>query len=250
MQIRCAGFLIVIVLVLHSAPILAQQGNRAQRIAATPNPYLLLIRDAAVHSELRLTADQKKAVTSLTDELDQPLLGLRNKPAKQADAVFQKLLAKAKSRLGPILNSTQKARLIQILLRVQGMKSLLRSDVSKYLKLSDDQAQKIESIIKETQSSIAELQKQAKAGKPVGPLEKEAKSLRVSEQKRILAAMNRTQFSQWSKLLGETFDVSKLGQFAFKAPELSGVKQWINSRPLTLQKLRGQVVALHFYAFG
>lgn len=34
------------------------------------------------------------------------------------------------------------------------------------------------------------------------------------------------------------------------APELAGISQWINSRPLMLKKLRGKVVVLHFWTFG
>jgi thiol-disulfide isomerase/thioredoxin len=35
-----------------------------------------------------------------------------------------------------------------------------------------------------------------------------------------------------------------------KAPELVGITQWINSKPLALEKLKGKVVVLHFWTFG
>ena len=34
------------------------------------------------------------------------------------------------------------------------------------------------------------------------------------------------------------------------APELTGIQEWINSKPLTLKELRGRVVVLHFWTFG
>ena len=34
------------------------------------------------------------------------------------------------------------------------------------------------------------------------------------------------------------------------APELEGIEAWINSKPLALKDLRGQVVVLHFWTFG
>jgi hypothetical protein len=34
------------------------------------------------------------------------------------------------------------------------------------------------------------------------------------------------------------------------APELAGIQEWINSKPLTLKDLRGRVVVLHFWTFG
>ena len=35
-----------------------------------------------------------------------------------------------------------------------------------------------------------------------------------------------------------------------QAPEFQKVQEWINSKPLTLEKLRGEVVVLHFWTFG
>lgn len=35
-----------------------------------------------------------------------------------------------------------------------------------------------------------------------------------------------------------------------KAPVLTGITQWINSKPLVLKDLRGKVVVLHFWTFG
>jgi len=34
------------------------------------------------------------------------------------------------------------------------------------------------------------------------------------------------------------------------APELTGIQEWINSKPLKLKDLRGKVVVVHFWTFG
>jgi hypothetical protein len=34
------------------------------------------------------------------------------------------------------------------------------------------------------------------------------------------------------------------------APQLKGIDEWINSKPITLPDLKGKVVVLHFWTFG
>ena len=38
--------------------------------------------------------------------------------------------------------------------------------------------------------------------------------------------------------------------FRARPPELQGISEWINSKPLTLAGLKGRVVVLHFWTFG
>ncbi len=35
-----------------------------------------------------------------------------------------------------------------------------------------------------------------------------------------------------------------------KAPEMVGIQEWVNSKPLKLADLKGKVVVLHFWTFG
>ena len=34
------------------------------------------------------------------------------------------------------------------------------------------------------------------------------------------------------------------------APELMGIDEWINSKPMLLKDLKGRVIVLHFWTFG
>ena len=34
------------------------------------------------------------------------------------------------------------------------------------------------------------------------------------------------------------------------APEFAGIDQWINTKPLTMEELKGRVVVIHFWTFG
>ena len=35
-----------------------------------------------------------------------------------------------------------------------------------------------------------------------------------------------------------------------RSPELQGIDEWINSKPLSLKDLKGKVIVVHFWAFG
>ena len=50
--------------------------------------------------------------------------------------------------------------------------------------------------------------------------------------------------------LAVTAQAQQPAEFRAKPPELRQIDKWINSKPLTLARLRGQVVVLHFWTFG
>src|SRR5690606_35209414 len=74
--------------------------------------------------------------------------------------------------------------------------------------------------------------------------------IRREEQKDILAVLDDAQKQILVSMIGRSFDPAQLGRVTFRAPELDGSAQWLNSQSLQLKQLRGKVVALHFWAFG
>ncbi|MFM8439613.1 MAG: redoxin domain-containing protein, partial [Candidatus Kapaibacterium sp.] len=44
--------------------------------------------------------------------------------------------------------------------------------------------------------------------------------------------------------------MTRLGRPIYRAPEIVDSGEWLNSEPLTLASLAGNVVVVHFYAFG
>jgi peroxiredoxin len=215
------------------------------------DPYWILIHEPAVVAELKLSTKQQRAYQTLTDDLDPRFFPLRNKPREEATAGLKKLVEEAQQRLKDLLQPKQQQRLTEIVLWRLSTAALLRDDVAERLKFSGTQRKMVRQIADETQQDVAAIEKQVSEGKPRAPLEKEFRDLKTEEQKLMLALLKPEQRTGWKQLLGENFDVAKLGQPAFKAPELIDTKEWINTKqPLQLARLRGKVVIVHFYACG
>jgi len=212
-------------------------------VTALPDAYLILIRDPVVLREIHATETQRAKLAELADEIDGPLWTLRNQPADKALEGFRDLVARAEQRVEPLLSATQRKRLEQLRLAAHGLKLFLRDEVVSALKLSDEQQAKIRRIIENPDPKpTAELTATKPAARPRSPNE--------SRARQVSDLLSREQSERLRGLLGPVVDLGKLGRVRFKAPELDGQDGWLQSSPLTLAQLHGQVVALHFYTAG
>ncbi len=147
----------------------------------------------------------------------------------------------------PVLSAVQQQRLAQIRLSVTGFPALLRDDIAAQINLSGDQRTQIEQVLQEAST----------AGSKTAPPKAESDAAANPSQPRaddattrISAILTRQQRATAREILGPPLDGSKLGYVKFRAPELQGQDGWLNSKPLTLSQLHGQVVALHFWTYG
>jgi len=213
------------------------------------NPFLFLIRDPGVQADLKMRDDQKQAVRQVLDEIDGPLWLLRDTTPEEGSDRVQALIAKAKSSLNGILKKEQLTRLDQIVLHAQGPEALCLPGVAQRLALSSSQKQEIRETIESRRKELLELSEQVKKGAEKDPTEKVAK-IRAAEQEQLVLILTESQQKQWAAMLGKSIDLSNVQISSIKAPEIVAADDWINSEPLTLEKLRGRVVALHFWTFG
>ena len=174
---------------------------------------------------------------------------MRNKSAEHFKKTSRDVVKEARERLSSILTYRQRRRLREIEMWTLGMKAFLRDDIAERFELNQKQQDDIRMIFEETQASRNEL---SGSGRETGKAEdtrKQAIRIRIEEQRKVLAILTRRQRQTWEKSLGTKIDVRQLGRVTFRAPNLIGQEGWINSPPLSLEQLKGQVVALHFYAF-
>jgi hypothetical protein len=215
------------------------------------NPYLLLLREPAVLDDLELSLEQRRQLRQLNDEIDGPMLALRNQPKAKAKDKWSELFQRTQKAAGEILSADQRQRLDQIMLRVRGVKLVLTPKVAGRLKLSDEQKSKIQQAVDAAAKELADLRQQFQnAGDQRPRIEQQAQAVREREQTQVWAQLTEEQKPALSALIGRRFDTDLLGRVSFKAPDFARSDGWINSKPLRLANLRGKVVVLHFWAFG
>ncbi len=222
----------------------------ALRAAPIPNPYMVLIRDSAVHRDLRLTSLQINDIQGLTDRLDPHLWKIRGLKIAEAHMELAKIIATAESALPNILSASQISRFQEIILRVQGTDALRRPDIVKTLAFSVQQQQDIQTAVDQTKRELAEISKRKTAGESATSLQGVVQTVQQRGKKTIFDIFTSVQQLAWSELLGKPFDTSNLGNVRYKAPEFLQLTQWLNSQPLSLSQLKGSVVVVHFMAYG
>ena len=216
-----------------------------------PEPLLFLLREPAIHDDLKLTERQRKQLVKLNQTHDATLLASRNRPKEKSNAETEKVLSATRSAIEEILTDRQRQRLKQIRYRLQGIAFVLAPEVVEALKMSTQQRQQIEKIVNDTKNQIAGLQTKINKGETTQTeAQKVSKAARTKEQSQILSLLSNDQRKKLVEVVGPTFDANQLGKVSFKAPKLSSTGEWINSKPLTIPGLKGKVVALHFWAFG
>ena len=237
------------------APVVAiAQSNPTGQFDVTtfPEPYLLLVRDPAIHDALKLTETQRKQVLEHGYALDDAFWKLRGGTREQALTGLAKLRESLQQSVSPLLEKPQRQRLTQIQLQLAGFQSFFRPQVIKALALSEDQQRSLKRAIEKFQSTFKTIQGSfAKADDELQreKLKADASQLRSDLRGEVSAILNNQQKAKWQVLMGERIDPSQLGKVKFKAPEIDPQSVWLNAPEAADRKLEGKVVAMHFYAF-
>ncbi|MEO1996052.1 MAG: hypothetical protein ABGZ17_12330, partial [Planctomycetaceae bacterium] len=163
---------------------------------------------------------------------------------------LQQLIAKTRPEISKIVSRQQSERLDQIVLRTGWPQSLLFDDVREEIRFSGAQLQQIVDKLMETQGTRAKLHKPSNKGTAIDDFRARAKALEAEWRTLLVDALDDNQHRKLTALLGRPFDATGLGNVKFKAPPLHGSDGWINSQPLSMRRLRGQVVVLHYWTYG
>lgn len=240
----------IVALLLHCSITALASAQNLNSYQSIPEPYLFLLREPAIHEDLKLTQRQLAALSAVNDKIDARLVAMQNLSAAKQRETMTTLIAESKQRVDTIFDAGQRQRIGQVILQISGIRSVVSPEVAQRLRLSADQVSRIEKKLKETQEETDRIGKQIRQGQPKQPLVEQAMKLRREEQQDIFASLTASQQKELLGLLGPMFKQSRLGRVRFKAPELIDGDGWINSRPQRIADLRGQVVVVHFWAFA
>ena len=242
----CAAFALVVVIEAAIGLLPPSPGRAAEPAQSSPDkqtvdeatadaarlalPLVCLLRDPVVRNELNITAEQATRIDTALSEVDYPLWGARDAQDPQLLQACANACDHLEEHVAKIMTPAQRQRLDGIWLQAQGWPVVLLPRFATDLKLSDDQKKLI-------RSELAAAAKQG--GNAANDANQKVKESLTADQQRLL-----------QERIGTPFRTSDIRQRPCRAPELTAVDEWINSEPLELGKLKGKVVAVHFWAFG
>lgn len=227
-------------------------GEKPSEPVETVNPGVFLLRDPLVQAELQLTTKQKAAAADLAAEFNESIWRFRDASIDSEVALKEArtVNSQMEPRLSELLNPRQRDRLTGIALQIQGTDALGFSSTVQKLSLTSEQQERIAKLSASAQTAIKKVRAQAVGSSNLAELNRQVEKLQVGLQRDLQAVLTKSQRERWAELRGSPVELSKLQPLTARAPELRGVNTWVNSEPLTLEELRGKVVALHFWTFG
>ena len=180
-----------------------------------PMASAALIGLAEVQRELKLTDEQKPQVGDVLSKMQEQTRSVFESfnpqeiftlEEKERDERFAKMRTKMEEvtkqtseRLGRILDKKQSVRFAELQLQRGGVGTLVREDIAKQLKLSDEQRDKLRGVIEQNPPFFATPDQRKK-------VESDA-----------IALLNDSQKDQWAKLKGADFKFPEQG-FGFGSP--------------------------------
>lgn len=255
-RFRCRQFLVSIVALFSMCEVrphlLYAQSSAAQTKAAeqpsleitckarVASPMVIVLRDTGVRRELKLSASQVQKLDEALKGVAYPLWYVRDSRDAATLADCARAHDHLEEHLLKILDLKQRQRFYGILLQAQGWPVVLTPRIANDLNLSLAQQTRIADLLTEAATPPGE----TVAG------EKQLEAGQRDAHDEIKKVLGEAQQGRLRKLVGTPFDVASIRSRHCPAPSVQPVEEWINSEPLDWEKMRGKVVAVHYWAFG
>jgi Spy/CpxP family protein refolding chaperone len=194
----------------------AQQGRRGGRFGRLFTlPKVTLAQLEEVRDELKLTDEHQKQIEQLNDELAEGMRTAFQDAGGDWDkmrAAMNKAQAEVNEKLDKLLDPTQRKRMQEIYIQVNGAGALQDESVAQALQLTDEQKEKLEEVRDQSRddfmnAGLRDLDDEARA--------KKIEELTKSRDDKLVAVLTEEQRADFSEMKGDELevDLSKLPAF-------------------------------------
>ena len=170
----------------------------------------MLLGSEGVQKELKLTDEQKTKVKEFTDaqreKMRDAFAGGQPDPEKFAE--FRKTATEAAEKLvKDTLNADQQKRFKQLQYQAMGVRAFSNEDVTKALKLTDDQKEKIKGLSEEMQKDMQDLREDLRGGGDAATeARKKMQALNKDDLAKAADTLTSDQKKEWKELTGDPAD--------------------------------------------
>lgn len=197
--------------------------------------YMLLSTNETLQKELKITDEQKTKLTDVAKEQGAKMReafqggggfnpNATDEERKERAEKMAKLTAESKKAYEAVLTPEQAKRTTQINYQYMGVRAFSDKDVQTTLKMSDDQKEKIKTVMDQYNKDVRELgggfggRGGAGRGQPQSEEDKKKaeentkkrEALTKETEEKIVATLSDDQKTSWKTMIGEKFDVAKL----------------------------------------
>jgi peroxiredoxin len=216
-------------------------------LIAVPQTLLPLIHAAEVQEELGLKGAKWESFLPRLQVIDGLWWRARILPPLEHRRVTSQQERTFTQQLQETFGEATLQRLRQLELQSQGYRMLLRADVADFLELTKTQQSQLTELFAATDS--AGRKAAAASSGDAEPLQQLWLQSKTAEPQKAHSLLTPDQQQGMGKLIGKLLNTSNLQRIYPLAPELIDSGAWTIPPGVTLARLRGQVVVIHFYAF-
>jgi Spy/CpxP family protein refolding chaperone len=200
------AFSVVLVLAFAAAsasPASAQERQRGPRGGGGGfgGGQLGLLSQKSVQDELKLSEDQIKQATQLSEKQREAFRGARDLSQEERQKKFADMVAANDKALAEILKPDQLKRLKQISLQLRGTMAIADPETVAALKLTDEQKEKVKTIAEDFRKEAGN---RAGGGDREEARKRRAEARKTAEDQ-LMAVLTDEQKTKWKELAGEPF---------------------------------------------
>ena len=190
---------------LAASPAFAQR-QRGQFGPRQMGPAQLLAIDK-VQEELKITDDEKAAITKITDKYKDDIAAARQNMDRQKAAELTKQENDDLEKAVPdILKADQLKRFKQLEVQSAGLQAFSKDDVATALKLTDDQKKSIKDTQDELQKDIMDVFQNAGQGGDRAAAMQKVRTMSKDALDKVLNGLTDDQKKTWKDLTGDKFE--------------------------------------------